>query len=47
MFTEIAYEDRPARPTLASSELQWERALVEGHSTHPVSKLPKKELVQY
>ncbi|GJJ10654.1 hypothetical protein Clacol_004881 [Clathrus columnatus] len=36
--SEIAYEERRTRPTLTSSQLEWERALVEGHSTHPMHR---------
>ncbi|KAF8512197.1 hypothetical protein JB92DRAFT_2929966 [Gautieria morchelliformis] len=34
---EHAYEQFPRRLTLNSMRIEWERALVEGHPTHPVS----------
>ncbi|KAJ1967742.1 hypothetical protein IWQ62_001664 [Dispira parvispora] len=33
-----AYAHPPTDPSLASSELEWEHAIVEGHATHPMHK---------
>ncbi|KAJ1652545.1 hypothetical protein IWQ61_007142 [Dispira simplex] len=33
-----AYAHPPTNPSLASSELEWEHAIVEGHATHPMHK---------
>lgn len=34
---EYAFEHRNATPTLASTPIQWEQSIIEGHATHPVS----------
>ncbi|KAI8054548.1 IucC family-domain-containing protein [Syncephalis plumigaleata] len=35
---EYAFEHRNATPTLASTPIQWEQSIVEGHATHPMHK---------
>jgi hypothetical protein len=34
---EYAFNHRRPTPTLASSPIDWEQSIVEGHATHPVS----------